>query len=502
MLRSTRTVVLLGLAVQIAAFLRTAVIAAALGASLDVDAYNLGLIGPTFISGVIGSWLQLTFIGRYAALIATAETDMAAAYRGLMLYLVLGLAVACAAVCFLLPGQIASLFIPNGQTATIASAADALQLSGLILVPVVFGDFLALVLNSHGRFVAAAIAPLINALVSVLALLAWPSLNLSALIWTLLLGTLAQCLVVVVAVMRMGLTFPVEVGRARQEVGKTLTLALPLVPAVMLSNSAAAIIPLRIAELGEGLVAIYGYSSRLHTALTQALVIGLGTVLLPHFAALWSRGETAEITILFRRLARCSILLAGYLTVGIYLMDETTVRILFERGAFDPQHTRQVSWFWAVLSLSLFPLSFGTFIAKFCQALRGAGSILISGIVSFAATWIVAAIGAALARPGIIIGAAVAAVVGTCIFWLFWLGKRIRIEPVLTDIAAASFRMALALIPAIAVERWIGQHTHNLPDLLSLLVRGALYTLVVLSLLIATRSHLWFLARRPGEAQP
>jgi putative peptidoglycan lipid II flippase len=46
---------LLGVAVQIAAFLRTAIIAATLGTSLDVDAYNLGLIAPSFVSTVIGA---------------------------------------------------------------------------------------------------------------------------------------------------------------------------------------------------------------------------------------------------------------------------------------------------------------------------------------------------------------------------------------------------------------------------------------------------------------
>ena len=43
-------------------------------------------------------------------------------------------------------------------------------------------------------------------------------------------------------------------------------LALPLLPAMMLGNSAAAIIQFRMAELGEGMVAIYGYASRLHNA--------------------------------------------------------------------------------------------------------------------------------------------------------------------------------------------------------------------------------------------
>src|SRR5260370_6670612 len=219
----------------------------------------------------------------------------------------------------------------------------------------------------------------------------------------------------------MHLSFPVETSVAKGDVRTSLKLALPLLPAMMLGNSAAAIIQFRAAELGEGAVAIYGYASRLHGALAHVLVIGLSTVLLPHFAALWSRGEKAEITILFRRLARCTILLVAYLTLGIYLMGETAVRILFERGAFDAQHTQQVSWLWALLSLSLFPSAFGTFIAKFCQAVRGAGSILASGVISFAVTWLVASFGASVASLSTVAGAVAASAVFVTCFWLFWL---------------------------------------------------------------------------------
>jgi len=89
----------------------------------------------------------------------------------------------------------------------------------------------------------------------------------------------------------------------------------------------------------------------------------------------------------------------------------------------------------------------------------------------------------------------------TC-FWFLWLGQRVQIRPILEDIGIASFRIGLILVPAIAAERLSNLQTNGLSDTLGLLVRGSSYTLVVLSLLIATRSHLWFLTRHPGEAQP
>ncbi len=326
MLRSTRMVVLLGLAVQIAGFLRTAIIAAALGTSPEVDAYNLGLIAPSFLSTVIGSWLQLSFIGRYTFLVVTGQSELAAAYRSRMLALILGCALILAGFCFALPEQIMAIFVPAGPT---NAAAAALRLAGLTLIPVIFGDFIGLILNSHGRFFAAAAAPLVNALVSVLGLWFWSRLDLSALVWTLLFGAIAQGLVVVVALLRLRLSFPLATDPAKAEVRTTLMLGLPLLPAMMLANSAAAIVQFRAAQLGEGVVAAYGYAARLHGALAQILVIGLSTVLLPHFAALWSRGETAEIVILFRRLARATILMVAYLTTGIVLMGETATKSCF-----------------------------------------------------------------------------------------------------------------------------------------------------------------------------
>jgi peptidoglycan biosynthesis protein MviN/MurJ (putative lipid II flippase) len=203
---------------------------------------------------------------------------------------------------------------------------------------------------------------------------------------------------------------------------------------------------------------------------------------------------------LFRRLARCTVPVIAYLTFGIYLMGETATRILFQRGAFDAQNVQQVSWLWLLLSLSLFPHAFGTFIAKFCQALRGAGSTLVSGIILFAATWIVAWYGASLANLGIISLSVAASIFVTSCFWLFWLAKRLDVLPILKDIASALLRVGLILTPAIAVERWSSLHTQDLSDMLGLLICGSLYSLTTILLLIATRSQLWFLAKRPGEA--
>jgi peptidoglycan biosynthesis protein MviN/MurJ (putative lipid II flippase) len=500
MLRTTRIVTLLGIVAQVAGFIRTAMIAAALGVSLDVDAYNLSLIAPVFISTVIGGWLQVGFIGRYAGFVATGEDLLATAYRTRMLQLVMACGLLASFICILLPAWVTELLVPPDQVAMRVAATQALEVSGWILFPVVLADFLGLVLNCHGRFFGAAFAPLINGLVSVLALWFWPTFDLSALVWTLLAGSAAQLLVVVFAVRKLALGYPFfDTAVARNEVWTTLVTGLPLLPAILLSNAISPTIQMRVAELGEGAVATYGYAFRLHTALLQVLVMGSSTVLLPHFARLWALADTAEIVSLLRRIARASWLVTACATTGVFLLGGDVVALLLGRGRFDIEHARQVGNVWAILSLALFPMMFGTFIAKLGQAMHRAGAILTSSVISFGVTWLVASLGALSADLQYIAAATAIGTVTVGGFWLHWLGRQVAAKSIRDDLFLAVLKSAILIVPAILFDQAVQAFTDELPSILQLLIRGMFLTIVISTTLFGFRLHQWFFTRVPGK---
>lgn len=489
---------LAGIAAQAAAFLRTAIIAALLGVSPAVDAYNLGLIAPIFASTVIGAWLQLSFVGRYTELVGKeADEELAAAFLGRMLVLVLAGALLLTTVCVAMPRQIAQLLIPSLRPDMANSVAAALQPAALILIPIIIGDFLSLVLNVHRRFFVAAAAPIANGLVSGAALLLWPSPDLTALVWTLVAGSIAQCLIVVAAVWRMRLRFVIWKGNATPEIRRALLLALPALPTAMLVNAAPPILQFSAAQLGEGAVAIYGYATRLHGSISQLLMMGLSTVLLPHFAALWSREQKDEILSVFRRIARCTVLAVAYLTVGIFLMGETAIQILLQRGAFVEAQTVQVNATWFILSLSLFPYVFGTFIAKFCQAVGDARSLLVSSIMLLASTWIAVKFSSSWGSISAVATAFTASFMVTYFYWSAWLSRRIVSGPIFRDIALSILRCGLILAPAAIITQSFRLAATS--AIVDLACRGTLYTASALLLFVATRSYGWFLAREPDR---
>lgn len=494
MLHAARTVTILNVLVQLVAFLRTVIIAAAFGASTTVDAYFLGLVVPSFLATIFLGWLQVGFVGRYAEMLTQEDRRRATMYFSRFLLLLFAVSLACSTVCAIYPDLIVSQLIKPEQAALREDAAVALSLAGWSILPLVIGDFLGLVLNTHGRFFMAALAPLVNALVSVLILWLWPDKDLTALTSTLLLGAFAQFVVVTAGFISLHQPLVFRTRLVADEVNIALRLSFPLLPAMMLANATTVLVQVSCAGLGEGAVSVYGYASRLHTALSQVLVIGLSTVLLPHLAALWANRNVLAISLLFRRLARITMLVALYLLGGIALFGQLAVEFLFGRGQFDAEVVRQVSFVWLLLSLSIFPLAFGTFIAKLAQAKRRSIAILMSSIASFLAVWILTSLGSARGSLTLVALSQGFGFVAATTFWIIWYLRTLALPAsYLADLVASLARAASALAPAVALDvlvlqpALVGQPPH-----ISLFARGIVYSLATLTALVVTRQINWF----------
>lgn len=375
-----------------------------------------------------------------------------------------------------------------------ASVATTLPIVGLILGPVIVGDYLGLLLNCHGRFAAAAAAPLANAVVSATGLWFWPAPGLDALVWTLLAGSFTQALVVAAALAGLRLKYPFRrTGAAISEIRASLWLGLPLLPAIMLSNAMSPIVQFRAAEIGEGAVATYAYAYRFHAGIMQVLVIGVGTVLLPHFGALWMKKQTTEILILLRRLSRLTVLASGLITAGVFLMGSEFVNVLLSRGRFDIRIAQEVAAIWGVLSLSLFPFSFGTYIAKFGQALRQVWIILLTSIFSLISVLLTTYLGVRFQSLTIVsLGPGVAVTFATLI-WLLWLGSIVNISSIVFDIVSACARIFVAVAPAVLVDTLIIQASSGVPEVAALTLRAISFLLVPAAALYVLGWHRWFL---------
>ncbi|WP_137936953.1 lipid II flippase MurJ [Chitinivorax sp. B] len=470
MLSNARIVSLFTIIAQVFAFLRTALIAYFFGASGEVDAYNLALAAPTLLSGVISGWLQSGFVGRYIAL-NHENPEFANTFRVAIGQVVLIIAILLSIVIFIAKAQLTDILVPISGDPRKPMIDIALSIAIWSLVPTVLSDFLGLVLNCHNRFGAAAAAPVLNAIVSALALWLWPLHNLNTLLITLILGWITQLLFMLYAYNRIGLAILLLPKGVIEEVKATLKLAIPTLPSVVLSNGTIVLIQIACSRLGEGAVAVYGYASRLHSALTQILIIGISTVLLPHLASLLSTKQHDEIVRLFWKISRATLLVCLFILSGVVFLGESTVSTLFSRGKFDQTLSNSVWQAWTLLTLSLFPFALATFYAKLFQAMQRPHLLSISSLISLIFTSLMCFAGASTSSITNIVLSPLIAQIFVLTFFTFNFKKFFSTSGIPPQSINAITKCFLIIAPAITSELILRQLLTNTDTLIAFVIR-------------------------------
>lgn len=386
MLGNARIVSIFMLISQLVAFFRTAIIASLFGASSIVDAYNLGLSIPILLSGVIGGWLQAGFVGRYMERNREPNSSNAATFRTAMGLVLIAITFTLSLGMVLTSHSISQFLAPTAHEQAHIQTVAAIKIIGWSLVPTVLSDYITLLLACHGKFIAASAAPVVNAIVAAAGLLIWPTHTLDSLLWTLVAGLTVQLVILIITLTRIGLPFSLSGSHLKADIVATLKVAFPLLPAVVFSNGTQTTIQVFCSRLGEGAVAIYGYASKLHGALTQIIVVGISTVLLPHLAGMLAEGRREEIRLLMGQISRASLLVSLFVVIGVMLLGENTISVLLGRGRFDQRLTLEVSHSWLLLSLSIFPFALSTFFAKLFQAMQRPILLSTSSFLSFIIT--------------------------------------------------------------------------------------------------------------------
>jgi peptidoglycan biosynthesis protein MviN/MurJ (putative lipid II flippase) len=473
--RSASIVAVSSIGAQLVGFLRTAIIAASLGASNIVDSYYLSLVIPTFISTVITSWLHVNFVGEYTRLLAAGDRRIAAVYRTRMILLVFIVLAALTIIFETCPHIIAARLFGGDQTKI---SIEALQIGAMTIVPIVMAEFAGVILNCHGRFATAAIAPVINASMSVAAIWFWRDVTLMSLIITLLMGGCAQFMFCIADIRRLELRFEIGRGESIEQLKGAVVKGLAVVPAVILANATAAGVQINAAQLHDGAVAILGYAQRLNGALGQVVVVAVSTVILPYAGSLLARGEDESILALTRTILKFAVCMSLYFLGGIYLFGDMAVKAILQRGSFGLQNATQVADTWLILTLSLLPYSVGTFVAKIGQASRSSIMVLISSFVLFCVTWVVSKWGAASESLPVVAFAFCVGYMATSVIWVGWMIIKFGDRTIVRELFASCVYCLPILCVAALVDLVFAPVATIAPIFMAVLLRGTLYTAV------------------------
>jgi putative peptidoglycan lipid II flippase len=382
MLAAARTVVAFGVVLQFAGFAKLLIIADYFGAGPLLDAYYLGLVIPTFLTGVSAGILQTGFVPAYVYARARGDDATVRTLANVTLTLTVVTLSGIAALLIAVRDIVLPLLSQHAGPDTRLALRSAFALLMLSAPLNAFADGCALLLNAEGRFAAAAGAPLLNVVVGVIVLLAWKSNAIDALVWSLLAGLVAQMLMVMFVIRAAGIhlrpqfTLPTALPRLLG------TVALPVLLSMMLGNFVPAFVQTVSARAGTGAVSAMGYASRLHNFLVQAVVMSVSVVLLPHFSRLIAEGKNAELRATLERVFAATLLFAAAALVLVAAGGGTVVQVTLERGHFTSADAQLVAGVWLALTTGLLGATWGIFLARLFQAQQLLWLVFALGCVS------------------------------------------------------------------------------------------------------------------------
>ncbi|SDW31338.1 murein biosynthesis integral membrane protein MurJ [Roseicitreum antarcticum] len=211
------------------------------------------------------------------------------------------------------------------------------------------------VLNSMGRFAAAAAAPVLLNVLFVAALLlggamGWPVGE--TLVWAVPVAGVAQLGMLWVAASRAGFRIPLVRPRLTPDLRQLARIAAP----AMLAGGVVQVnllVGRQVASFFDGAVAWLYNADRLYQLPLGVVGIAIGVVLLPDLSRKLRTGDTAGGRHSFNRATEFSLAITVPCAVALAVISVPLVSVLFERGQFGPEDTTATALAVAVYGLGL-----------------------------------------------------------------------------------------------------------------------------------------------------
>jgi len=336
---------------RIFGFIRDALMAAVLGISPVSDAFNAAFRFPNLFRRLFAEGaFNTAFVPMFSGALEMQGQDGAKELASrIMSWLVAVILVVTILVEIFTP-QIMVIFVPG-------FVGDAEKFELTVFLTRIMFPYLACmslmaayaaILNSMGRFFAAAFAPVVLNLVNIAALVPLAILVLEApdtAFWVAvatMLGGIAQLALVYGAIRRTGMTPRIRLPRLDAEVRRFWVLAVPAIIAGGITQINI-FVGTVIASGADEVMSIIYNADRLYQLPLGIIGIAIGTVLLPELSRHLSAGREAEARQSQNQSLFLSMLLSMPAAGALIGLALPIVRVLFERGAFGPTDSVTVS---------------------------------------------------------------------------------------------------------------------------------------------------------------
>jgi putative peptidoglycan lipid II flippase len=238
------------------------------------------------------------------------------------------------------------------------------------------------ILHARKLFFHLYVAPIFVNITIIVFLLVDLGLNIYALVWGFLIGTLMKTLYMGISLHREGFRYATLLPFDRQKMKAFWLLAIPMLGSELIANSNLLVDQVMATQLPAGSVSTLRYAFRINDFPIQVVIAAISRAIFPFISEEAAAGRYINLQNIFK----FSLILLGFLTIPItclmVLFSEDLVIVLLKRGAFDLEAARQTGQTLACYSLGLFFYAYAFINGTFFAALKNTKTLLYMGIVS------------------------------------------------------------------------------------------------------------------------
>jgi len=312
------------------------VVAARFGTSFDMDAYLVAFTVPTLIIAWLRSPIRSGFIPHFTECIEAEGEPAAWQGAGVLITDLFIIVATLTGIAFLAAPAIVSAVAPGFGA---EQHALATMLTRVMLASVLFttgSNLCADVLHCYRNFALPGLARPLNNLVLIGAAISLTArFGILGLAFGVVAGSAAMFLVQLPAVIRRAKGFAFRVDFRHPMFLGVIRLAMPLLIGMAGAKLDDVIDRIFASMLSEGSISGLSYALRLIELPREVLIVGFSTVLFPFFATLAAKGEIEELGTKLMRSIRIAFYILLPVSIGMALIGEPFVRLIFQRGAFD-----------------------------------------------------------------------------------------------------------------------------------------------------------------------
>jgi putative peptidoglycan lipid II flippase len=499
--RSASAITPLTLLSRLSGYARDKAFAHVLGASARMDAFLVAFRIPNMLRDIVGEGaMSSAFIPVYAGVQAERPEVEARAFVGRALgtfTLILALVTAAGvAASPLLVRLLAPAFQAQPWQFDLAVTLNRWIFPYILLVSL--AAFFQAVLNSHHRFAVPAAAPVLLNLAMIAATLlvaprlAEPTYGLAA---GVLAGGLLQAAVQWPQLARLRAVGRPALGWRDPAVRSVLALMTPRLFAYGINTINLTFATRFAAGLGTSSVSRLYFANRLKELVLGGFAVALATAILP----LLSRQALSQDRTEFKGTLAFALRLIAFVTVpatvGLIVLREPIVRVLFQGGRYAAEDTAATAAVLATLSLGLFFFALVRVVVPAFYALKDTRLPVLAALADMAVFLVLgAALSKSLGLPGIGLASSCAAAVNVAVLVAVLRSREGRLggRGIASSLARVTAASALMGAVVYGAERAIGL------EALGLLPAA----LALAGLIAAATAAYWLAARALGSPEP